>query len=75
MVVTKAIPRTINIGGFPITFNYRGQPTQCFICLEVDHADLKIQLDGAAKAIQTTSEADSPLRVQSHTTMPAHTAV
>ena len=38
MVVTKAIPRTINIGGFPVTFNYRGQPTQCFVCQEVGHA-------------------------------------
>ena len=38
MVVTKAIPRTINIGGFPVVFNYRGQPTQCFVCQEVGHA-------------------------------------
>ena len=38
MVVTKAIPCTINIGGFPVTFNYRGQPTQCFVCQEVGHA-------------------------------------
>ena len=38
MVMTKAIPRTINIGGFPVTFNYRGQPTQCFVCQEVGHA-------------------------------------
>ena len=38
MVVTKAIPRTINIGGFPVTFNYLGQPTQCFVCQEVGHA-------------------------------------
>ena len=38
MVVTKAIPRTINIGGFPVTFNYCGQPTQCFVCQEVGHA-------------------------------------
>ena len=38
MVVTKAIPRTINIGGFPVIFNYRGQPTQCYVCQEVGHA-------------------------------------
>ena len=38
MVVTKAIPRTINIGGFPVVFNYRGQPTQCYVCQEVGHA-------------------------------------
>ena len=38
MVVTKAIPRTINIRGFPVTFKYRGQPTQCFACQEVGHA-------------------------------------
>ena len=38
MVVTKAIPRIINIGGFPVTFNYRGQPTQCFVCHGVGHA-------------------------------------
>ena len=38
MVVTKAIPRTINIGGFPVLFNYRGQPTQCYVCQEVGHA-------------------------------------
>ena len=38
MVVTKAIPRTINIGGFPVVFNYRGQPTQCYVCQEVGYA-------------------------------------
>ena len=38
MVVTKAIPRTINIGGLPVVFNYRGQPTQCYVCQEVEHA-------------------------------------
>ena len=38
MVVTKAIPRIINIGGFPVVFNYRGQPTQCYVCQEVGHA-------------------------------------
>ena len=38
MVVTKAIPRTINIGGFPVVFNYRGQPTHCYVCQEVGHA-------------------------------------
>ena len=38
MVVTKAIPRILNIGGFPVTFNYRGQPTQCYVCQEVGHA-------------------------------------
>ena len=38
MVVTKAIPRTINMGGFPVVFNYRGQPTQCYVCQEVGHA-------------------------------------
>ena len=38
MVVTKAIPRTINIGRFPVLFNYRGQPTQCYVCQEVGHA-------------------------------------
>ena len=38
MVVTKAIPRILNIGGFPIVFNYRGQPTQCYVCQEVGHA-------------------------------------
>ena len=35
-----------------------------------DHADPEIKLDGAVKAIQLTSEADSPLRVQSHSTSP-----
>ena len=34
-----------------------------------DHADLKIKLDGATKAIQKTSEADSPLRDQPHSTL------
>ena len=38
MVVTKAIPRILNIGGFPVVFNYRGQPTQCYVCQEVGHA-------------------------------------
>ena len=34
-----------------------------------DHADPKIKLDGVAKAIQKTSEADSPLRDQPHSTL------
>ena len=38
MVVTKAIPSTNNTRGFPVTFNYRGQPIQCFVCQEVGHA-------------------------------------
>ena len=35
-----------------------------------DHADPKTKLDGATKSIQLQSEADSPLRVQSHSTSP-----
>ena len=35
-----------------------------------NHADPKTKLDGATKAIQLKSEADSPLRVQSHSTSP-----
>ena len=35
-----------------------------------DHADPKTKLDGATKSIQLKSEADSPLRVQSHSTSP-----
>ena len=35
----------------------------------LDHADPKTKLDGATKAIQLNSEADSPLRVQSHSTL------
>ena len=35
-----------------------------------DHADPKTKLDWATKAIQLKSEADSPLRVQSHSTSP-----
>ena len=34
-----------------------------------DHADPKIKLDGAAKAIQLNSEADSPSQDQSHSTL------
>ena len=35
-----------------------------------DHADPKTKLDGATKSIQLKSEADSPLRAQSHSTSP-----
>ena len=38
MVVTKDIPCTINIEGFPVVFNYHAQPTQCYICQEMGHA-------------------------------------
>ena len=38
MVLTKAIPATINIGGFLVSFRYRGQPPTCFVCQEVGHA-------------------------------------
>ena len=34
-----------------------------------DHADPKIKLDGVAKTIQKTSEVDSPLRDQPHSTL------
>ena len=37
MVLTKAIPATINIGGFSVSFRYRGQPPTCFVCQEVGH--------------------------------------
>ena len=35
MVVTKAIPANINIGGFLVSFRYRRQPPTCFMCQEV----------------------------------------
>ena len=38
MVFTKAIPANINIGGFMVSFCYRGQPPACFVCQEVGHA-------------------------------------
>ena len=38
MVLTKAIPANINIGGFVVSFCYRGQPLTCFVCQEVGHA-------------------------------------
>ena len=37
MVLTKAIPANINIGGFVVSFRYRGQPPTCFVCQEVGH--------------------------------------
>ena len=37
MVLTKAIPANINIGGFLVSFRYRGQPPTCFVCQEVGH--------------------------------------
>ena len=37
MVITKAIPANINIGGFSVSFRYRGQPPTCFVCQEVGH--------------------------------------
>ena len=37
MVLGKAIPANINIGGFLVSFRYRGQPPTCFVCQEVGH--------------------------------------
>ena len=37
MVITKPIPANINIGGFSVSFRYRGQPPTCFVCKEVGH--------------------------------------
>ena len=37
MVLSKAIPANINIGGFLVSFRYRGQPPTCFVCQEVGH--------------------------------------
>ena len=37
MVLAKAIPANINIGGFLVSFRYRGQPPTCFVCQEVGH--------------------------------------
>ena len=37
MVLSKAIPASINIGGFMVSFRYRGQPPTCFVCQEVGH--------------------------------------
>ena len=52
MVVTKAIPRTINIGGFPVVFNYRGQPTQCYVCQEVGHASKDCPISRQGRKLQ-----------------------
>ena len=37
MVITKPIPANINIGGFSLSFRYRGQPPTCFVFQEVRH--------------------------------------
>ena len=37
MVLSKAIPANINIGGFLVSFRYHGQPPTCFVCQEVGH--------------------------------------
>ena len=37
MVITKPIPANTNIGGFSVSFRYRGQPPTCFVCQEVGH--------------------------------------
>ena len=37
MVIMKPIPANINIGGFCVSFRYRGQPPTCFVCQEVGH--------------------------------------
>ena len=33
----QQIPANINIGGFVVSFRYRGQPPTCFVCQEVGH--------------------------------------
>ena len=37
MVITMPTPANINIGGFSVSFLYRGQPPTCFVCQEVGH--------------------------------------
>ena len=37
MVINKPIPANINIGGFLVSFQYRGQPPTCFVCQEVGY--------------------------------------
>ena len=37
MVINKPIPANINIGGFLVSYRYRGQPPTCFVCQEVGH--------------------------------------
>ena len=37
MVLSKAIPANINIGGFLVSIRYRGQPPTYFVCQEVEH--------------------------------------
>ena len=37
MVINKAIPAEIRVGGFQLSFRYRGQPPTCFACQEVGH--------------------------------------
>ena len=60
MVVTKAIPRTINIGGFPVTFNYRGQPTQCYVCQEVGHASKDCSKSRQGKKLNQQQQQNLP---------------
>ena len=37
MLISKPIPANTNIGGFLVSFRYRGQPPTCFVCQEVGH--------------------------------------
>ena len=63
MVVIKAILRIINIGGFPVVFNYRGQPTQCYVCQEVGHASKTAQIqDRGGNCNNNSNNKTSPKR-------------
>ena len=60
MIVHKAIPAVMNIGGFSIAFRYRGQPPTCYACQEVGHAvrDCPKSRKAKVKAAESTDHSN-----------------
>ena len=60
MIVHKAIPAVMNIGGFSIAFRYRGQPPTCYACQEVGHAvrDCPNSRKAKVKAAESTDHSN-----------------
>ena len=62
MVISKPIPANIDIGGFSVSFRYRGQPPTCFVCQEVGHTGR-----GCPKSRRARKSAENSKNDDNHT--------
>ena len=72
MVPTKAIPANINIGGFSVSFLYRGQLATCFMCQEVGHVGKCCPKSWRAKKLLKSKQEGTHNNTSGHADLKIH---